>query len=164
MEQDKIYKSSYIQRALQGEYNPFRPNILVINDHYIEYRKRNWHLISEDSQTFHFQNIVGVDVDKHLFGATLNIATTGNPKIKVFGWSKKIANEIKQECLKNIAKNTQRGTTEALADAIATAVNKSGGSGQASVADELKKFKELLDNGIITQEEYDAQKSKLLNK
>lgn len=33
---------------------------------------------------------------------------------------------------------------------------------QTSVADELKKFKELLDMGAITQEEYDAQKKRLL--
>ena len=33
-----------------------------------------------------------------------------------------------------------------------------------SIADELKKFKELLDMGIITQEEFDAQKSQLLSR
>ena len=33
---------------------------------------------------------------------------------------------------------------------------------QASAADELKKFKELLDMGIITQEEFDAKKKELL--
>ena len=33
---------------------------------------------------------------------------------------------------------------------------------QASVADELKKFKELLDMGVITQEEFDAKKKQLL--
>ena len=32
----------------------------------------------------------------------------------------------------------------------------------ASVADELKKFKELLDMGAITQEEFDAKKKQLL--
>ena len=31
-----------------------------------------------------------------------------------------------------------------------------------SVADELKKFKELLDNGVLTQEEFDAKKKQLL--
>ena len=31
-----------------------------------------------------------------------------------------------------------------------------------STADELKKFKELLDNGVITQEEFDAKKKQLL--
>ena len=33
---------------------------------------------------------------------------------------------------------------------------------EISVADELKKFKELLDMGIITQEEFDAKKKQLL--
>lgn len=32
-----------------------------------------------------------------------------------------------------------------------------------SVADELKKFKELLDMGVLTQEEFDAKKEQLLN-
>ncbi len=33
---------------------------------------------------------------------------------------------------------------------------------QTSAADELKKFKELLDSGVITQEEFDAKKKQLL--
>jgi hypothetical protein len=33
-----------------------------------------------------------------------------------------------------------------------------------SPADELKKFKELLDSGVITQEEFDNQKKKILEK
>lgn len=36
------------------------------------------------------------------------------------------------------------------------------GSPVASVADELKKFKELLDLGVISQEEFDAKKKQLL--
>ncbi|MBR3588760.1 MAG: SHOCT domain-containing protein [Clostridia bacterium] len=32
-----------------------------------------------------------------------------------------------------------------------------------SEADELKKYKDLLDNGVITQEEFDAKKKQLLN-
>ncbi len=36
--------------------------------------------------------------------------------------------------------------------------------GGTSLADEIMKLKELLDQGILTQEEYDAQKQKLLNK
>ena len=35
---------------------------------------------------------------------------------------------------------------------------------QSSVADEILKFKNLLDMGAITQEEFDEQKNKLLNK
>ena len=33
---------------------------------------------------------------------------------------------------------------------------------QVSAADEIKKFKELFDMGIITQEEFDAKKKQLL--
>ena len=32
----------------------------------------------------------------------------------------------------------------------------------SSVADELKKFKDLLDQGVITQEEFEKQKQKLM--
>ncbi|MBE6806625.1 MAG: SHOCT domain-containing protein [Ruminococcaceae bacterium] len=35
-------------------------------------------------------------------------------------------------------------------------------SSQTSAADELKKYKDLLDAGIITQEEFDAKKKQLL--
>ena len=40
--------------------------------------------------------------------------------------------------------------------------NASAGSAAVSAADELKKFKELLDMGVITQEEFDAKKKQLL--
>jgi hypothetical protein len=36
-------------------------------------------------------------------------------------------------------------------------------SGKTSVADEIRKLKELLDEGAITREEFDTQKKKLLN-
>lgn len=36
------------------------------------------------------------------------------------------------------------------------------GQGAVSIADELKKFKELFDSGIITQEEFNAKKRQLL--
>lgn len=38
----------------------------------------------------------------------------------------------------------------------------SAGNSSISSADELKKFKELLDNGVITQEEFDTKKKQLL--
>lgn len=44
-----------------------------------------------------------------------------------------------------------------------SAYYKKGGNGSAtSVADELKKWKDLLDSGAITKEEYEAQKKKIL--
>jgi len=43
-----------------------------------------------------------------------------------------------------------------------TAAPSTSSSAATSVADDLKKFKELLDDGIITQEEFDAKKKQLL--
>ncbi len=151
MTTNKIYKSSYFYRILKSDYNPLTPNIIYINESNIEYRRRNWYLISVDTQTYHFQNIVGIDVDKHLFGATLKIRTNGHAVISVNGFSKSKANKIRELCKKIISINTHRGTIE-------------NNVQQLSVADELKKMKELLDDGIISQSEYESQKTKLLNK
>lgn len=158
---NKVYRTSYVFRLLKGELNPFRPNYLVLHSHSIEFRKRNWHLISEDSQTIHFQNLVGVYVDKHLFGATLILASTGNAKVNVFGWSKKVASAIAHDCMQRIHKSSQRGTMENLTDAIEN-LNHKKGSSHFSIADELLKYKTLLDAGAITQEEYDRLKDKLI--
>ena len=162
MKQLNLYKSSYLLRVLKGDYNPFRPNIISVNDHFVEYKKRNWYLISVDTQTFHFQSVVGIDVDKHLFGASLKIVTSGSDKIILSGFSKKTANAIKLACSKFISLNSQRGTTESLASAIASAVGNVKSNIQLSVADELKKLKDLFENGLLTEEEYNQQKAKLL--
>ena len=46
-------------------------------------------------------------------------------------------------------------------DGMAAAPAESAAAG-AGTADELKKFKDLLDSGVITQEELDAKKKELL--
>ena len=61
-----------------------------------------------------------------------------------------------------VAKVNQHPTNEV--EAMVVAMNNSDlskGSGR-SVADELSKLKALLDQGVLTQEEFDAQKAKLL--
>ena len=168
----KIYKSSYILRVLKSDYNPFTPNIITMNEDFVLYKRRNWYLISVDATKIHFQSVVGIDIDKHLFGASLRFITTGRD-IVVHGFSKKSANEIEKYCSQFIHSNTRKGTTEVLrktivttsetsTQAIVSAVDGSKNSG-VSVADELKKMKELLDSGVISQAEYDSQKARLLN-
>lgn len=157
----QYFRSSYFYRFLKGDSNPFRPNNCTVTEDFIELEKRNWHLISKDSRKYHFQNVVGVDVDKHLFGATIIIESSGAHSIYINGLSKKTANKIADLSSTRISRNTQKGTTEALAEAIAKATNSSGGN-TLSVADELIKMKGLVDDGILSQEEFDEQKSKLM--
>jgi len=161
MEEEK-FRSSYFLRLISGDFNPFTPNIITIDDNHIEYRRRNWYLISVDTENLHFQNVTGISVDKHLFGATLKIKSKGNDSILIHGFWKKKANKIKDICSKQISANTQRGTNEAMTDAISKAMGQANGSNGGSVADELKKLKELFDSGVLSQEEFDEQKKKLL--
>jgi hypothetical protein len=155
MTEEQKFKSSYFLRLLSGDFNPFTPNVITIDDNHIEYRRRNWYLISVDTENLHFQNVTGVSVDKHLFGATLKVKSTGNDSIFIHGFWKKKANEIKAICSKQISANTQRGTADAMADAISKAVGQANGGGGVSIADELKKLKDLLDGGVLSQEEFD---------
>lgn len=162
MGENITFKSTYILRVFKGDFNPFTPNIIEIDDRNIEYRRRNWYLISVDTNSLNFQNVIGIDIDKHLFGATIKIKSSGDKHILIHGFSKKKANKIKEICSSYISKNSQRGTNEVLADAIAKAVGNNN-STSTSIADELKKLKELQNAGIINEDEFILQKQKIMN-
>ena len=52
--------------------------------------------------------------------------------------------------------------TDAFCELIRTRIKGAGSPASASTADEIMKFKQLLDAGVITQEEFDAKKKQLL--
>lgn len=151
-----IFKSSYFLRALNSDLNPFTPNVILIDEEHIEFKRRNWHLISEDTETLHFKNITGITVDSHLFGTTITIKSTGNDPIQIRGFWKKEAKEIKDLCAKYIEATNKKSSNEALTKAIENS------RGNYSVADELSKLKNLLDQNVLSQEEFDEQKRRLL--
>ncbi|MCM4160693.1 SHOCT domain-containing protein [Antarcticibacterium flavum] len=149
MTEPVIFKSNYFLRTLTRDLHPFTPNVLVIDEEHIEFRRKNFHLVSEDTETLHFKNITGVTVDSHLFGSTITIKSTGNDPIHVHGFWKKEANEIKALCAKYINAYNNRSTPGSSSPVF-------------SIADELTKLKSLLDQGVITAEEFEKQKQKLL--
>jgi len=151
------FSSKYLLRALHGDYHPFTPNHLSIDENRVEFERRNWHMISVDTENLDFQNITGITVDKHIFGASLNFKSTGSDPIIVHGFGKKDADRIRQLCMANVMANTQRRTSHAMSDAL-----KNSQGPQISVADELQKLKNLVDAGILTQTEFEEQKAKLL--
>ncbi|MFN4763421.1 SHOCT domain-containing protein [Gillisia sp. Q332] len=151
-----IFKSSYFLRALNRDLNPFTPNIVLIDEEHIEFKRRNWHLISEDTETLHFKNITGITVDSHLFGTTITIKSTGNDPIQIRGFWKKEAQKIKELCATYIEANNKKNSNEALTKAIESQ------RGNYSVADELSKLKNLLDQNVLSQEEFEEQKRRLL--
>ena len=82
-------------------------------------------------------------------GVSINISIRAEGNIILGNWSPERRNLISNEIRK-------------IVDASQSA--KEGGTivNNVSAAEELKKFKELLDAGIITQEEFDAKKKQLL--
>ena len=65
----------------------------------------------------------------------------------------------------NQAKKCQEMLDVLRQNKILNRLNKKASTEKSAVssADELKKYKELLDSGIISQEEFDAKKKQLLN-
>lgn len=155
------FKAGYILRMLKGEYNPFTPTKIFIDEDFLEIKKRNWFLISVDTETYHWEDLNSVTVDKHLFGASLIF--NRDKKNPHNGFSKRKAKKISELVKPKIHSTSQKGVADQIAGAIKDAVggNNQGG-GTASVADELKKLKDLLDQGVISQEEFESQKQKLM--
>ena len=84
--------------------------------------------------------------------SSVHIATSSG---KLTFYNCKNRNEVYETISGLLIKRQQKSTTSAT-----TVINQEI---QQSNADELKKYKELLDQGIITQEEFDAKKKQLLN-
>lgn len=85
------------------------------------------------------------------FGAHASIAQADRELEKIVDFSK---------CPKCNSRNIRKLNKEEFEKEKSSS---SAAPGTSSVADELKKFKELLDMGIITQEEFDRKKNQLLN-
>lgn len=179
------FKSRYFLRLLKGDWNPFTPNVINITDKFIEYKRRNKYLISTDTETYHFQSVTGVYVDKHFMGATIRILMTGTPdEIRIEGFKKQDADLLKNICLQQIAKNTPRGVIDTMSRAITSAINagqmvqpvqvvqpaayaqpvqQPAAEKSSSVVQDLLELKKMLEQGLITNEDYQRLKDKIVN-
>jgi len=110
---------------------------------------------SGKSRNIFYHQIEGVNIETPLIGFSTITFVVGGEKLTGHGFKKSEVQEIKQICSAKIAGASQR--------------NQPGTNGAGhthsghSVADELRKLKELLDGGIINQQEFDTQKAKILN-
>ena len=111
-----------------------------------------------------YQQIEGVNIDTPMIGYSTITFVVGGEKIVGHGFTKNEVKEIKQICSEKILATSPRSQSSMIADVISTAVSNNSNNTGFSVADELKKMKELLDCGVINQTEFDEQKAKLLRK
>jgi hypothetical protein len=154
--EEKVYKASRV-----SEGNKIFPAEIHIEEKEVMLKFPGF--FSGKSRHIVYQQIEGVNIDTPMIGYSTITFVVGGEKIVGHGFTKREANEIKEICSERISANSSKTQSELIADAISTAVGNVSNKGVISVADELKKLKELLDSNVITQAEFDEQKKKLLN-
>jgi len=162
MAYQQTFKSGYFFRLIRKDYNPFTPDIITIDEQTIHHKRRRWYLLASNYQKYHFESVIGLDVRQELFGADIVIETNGAGTIRLRGFSKSAAKTITALCSNLITKNAPRNIIDSLNANINKLVD-SKSNAPISVADELIKLKSLLDNGVLTNDEYQKQKQKLLD-
>lgn len=148
----KVYIASRV-----SEGNRIFPAEIHIEDYEITLKIPG--LFSGKSRHIVYQQIEGVNIDTPMIGYSTITFVVGGEKVIAHGFTKAEAKEIKEICSEKISQSSPRNQSEIIADAIANAKTDS----VISIADELKKLKELLDDGAINQAEFDKLKSKILN-
>ena len=103
--------------------------------------------VSYTAQSFNIENINAISQSWSAIGGCLIIDTLGDD-IRIGEPERDIVNNIIAD-FDNVLQSLKTPKSAAVIQ-------------QSSAADELKKFKELLDMGVITQEEFDAKKKQLL--
>lgn len=102
-------------------------------------------LFSGETKHFDYDHIASVEIDTPLIGFSKMTIFAGGTMMEANGFTKA---EVKQ-----IKEGIEKGKLS---------LKSSTSSSSSSLADELKKLKELVDAGVITSSEFEQQKQKLL--
>ena len=153
--QEKIYQASRVSKG-----NTLFPAEIHILETEIMLKIPGF--FSGKSRHIVYQQIEGVNIDTPMIGYSTITFVVGGEEIVGHGFTKSEAQEIKEICSERILATSPRNQTAQIANAISAGANTSKNI-VISVADELKKLKELVDAGILTQDEFGAQKAKLLS-
>lgn len=122
--------------------------LVVVTDQRLIFVNRGM-IFGTDFREIPFSNINGVSYSKKLVLANVSIDNGANT---------------------TLIKNVNKGTAPIFVDTLKKAINNAeqrknasvASTPAASVADELLKLKSLLDAGVLTQEEFDGQKAKII--
>ncbi len=153
--EDKIYTASRMSKG-----NFLFPASVIIGNREVTLKFPGF--FSGKTRAIVYQQIEGVNIDTPMIGYSTITFVVGGEELIGHGFTKTEAEEMNQICSEKISAAAPHSQSAAIADAVAAATG-SGKIPQVLVADELKKLKELMDAGVITQAEFDQQKAKLLN-
>lgn len=111
---------------------------LATNKRVVFYGKKTF---GYDLEVFPYSNISSIEMSKEFMGHKITFIASGN-KVKMKWINVGEINEFVNYVKENIGKKSSESPT--------------------SAADEIRKYKELLDEGIITAEEFEQKKKQLL--
>lgn len=112
-------------------------------------------LFSGETKQFDYNHIASVEIDTPLVGFSSISIFAGGTMMAANGFTKAEVKQIKEEI--------ERGKLKARAVAQSEpVVVHAPSASSSSLADELKKLKDLVDAGVITSEEFEQQKKKML--
>ena len=103
--------------------------------------------------TFMSAGVKSIKIDKvnsvGVFGMNVRLDTIGDEDIALGSYSPEIRSKLSAEIQKIVSEyqNTHGKTAQSVTNVI-----------QKSPAEQIKEYKDLLDSGVITQEEFDAKK------
>lgn len=139
------------------KYDSVRGKIVIVEKSEIEIRKK----CNVCGNIFCY-NPVDIELNKRMQGTAIISALGGHYAASAVQQSNIITDFDK--CPKCGSKDLKVITKEEFTMEAVGSNSQQSVTSQFSVADELKKFKELLDMGIITQDEFDEKKNELLHK
>jgi len=104
-------------------------------------------IIFNDEKSIPLQSISSINISNTLLSSTLKIVSTGNKAI-IEDVPQRIALEIKN-AIENLKKDFKTTSAKKEKDMY-------------DIGDEIRELKDLLDDGLITEEEFNAKKKQLL--
>jgi len=117
--------------------------MLATNKRLFFYAKK---LTGYETESFPYSNISSFEASKGMMGHSMSFFASGN-EVKIKWVNDGDIDGFINHLRDNIGKKESAATTE----------------NNTSVADELKKLADLRDSGVLTEEEFQEQKSKILN-
>lgn len=116
--------------------------VLVSTDRQVFFHCKK--LTGFDSESFPFSNISSLEIGKGMFGHKMNIIASGN-KVEMSGINIGQVNEFVEYVRNNIGKKSESTSIQSSPD----------------VSDDLRKFKALMEDGIISEEDFIEKKKQL---
>ncbi len=112
-------------------------------------------LFSGETKQFDYHHIASVEIDTPLVGFSSISIFAGGTMMAANGFTKAEVKQIKEEIERGKLKARSASQSEPVVVHAPSAPS-------SSLADELKKLKDLVDAGVITSEEFEQQKKKML--